>query len=193
MIFIISGPAGAGKKVIIDGLKDFFVTERIITTSTREMRPNESEGDPYYFVSKKKFKEMIKKGDFIEWALEMNDNYYGGTKKEVERVGRGNKVGVWEIEYKGVIAAKKLFPELKAILINAPLADLEFRLRDRDKDRATSKYIKERMDYNKEWLRHKDIYDYEVMNYDGQQKKAIADVVKIIKKELKKKKICNHE
>jgi guanylate kinase len=186
-LFIISGPAGAGKKVIIDGLKEFFDTERVITTSTRKIRPGELEGNPYYFVSKKKFKDMIKRSDFIEWALEQNDNYYGGTKKEVERVKQGDKVGIWEIEYKGVIAAKKIFPDLKAILINAPLSSLEQRLRDRDKDRATSKYIKERMSYTKEWLKHKNIYDYEVMNYDDRQKEAITAVIKIIKKELRQK------
>lgn len=182
-LFIISGPAGAGKKGIIEGLSEFFDTQRIITTSTREKRPGESEGDPYYFVSKEKFKEMIKSGEFIEWALEQNDNYYGGTKKEVERILQSEKIGIWEIEYKGVISAKKTFPQIKAILINAPLDSLEKRLRNRDKG-YSEKYIQERMDYTKEWLKHKDIYDYEVMNFDDRQNEATEEVVEIIKKEL---------
>lgn len=181
-LFIISGPAGAGKKGIIEGLNKFFATQRIITTSTRDKRPGESEGDPYYFVSKEKFQEMIKSGEFIEWALEQNNNYYGGTKKEVERVLSGDKIGIWEIEYKGVMAAKKIFPQIKAILISAPLESLEKRLRGRDQG-ASEKYIQERMEYTKEWLRHKDIYDYEVINHDNRQNEAISEVVKIIKKE----------
>lgn len=182
-LFIISGPAGVGKKAIIEGVKKIFDAQRIITTSTRKPRPGESEGDPYYFISKKEFKDKIKKGDFIEWALEMNGNYYGGTKEEVEKVLNSDRIGIWEIEYKGVISAKKTFPEIIAILINAPLDSLEKRIRSRDTDRATEEYMKERMDYNKEWLKNKDIYDYEVMNYDDKQDKALAQVADIIKKE----------
>jgi guanylate kinase len=183
-LFIISGPAGAGKNGIIQAVIEALGAERIITTSTRPIRPTETEGRPYYFVSKEKFQEMIAAGEFVEWALEQNGNYYGGTKKEVERIMNGDKVGVWEIEYQGVMAAKKIFKGLKAILINAPLASLEQRLRARDADRATEEYIKERMEYTKEWLKHKDIYDFEVMNYDGRQDEAIEKTLEIIKKEL---------
>lgn len=184
-LFIISGPAGAGKSGIIDAIIAAFSAERIITTSTRPMRPGETEGRPYYFVSKEKFKEMIEAGEFVEWALEQNGNYYGGAKKEAERVMKSEKIGIWEIEYQGVIAAKKIFPGLKAILINAPLESLEKRLRERDADRATEEYVKERMDYTKEWLKHKEIYDFEVINYDGRQGEAIEKTLEIIKNELK--------
>lgn len=185
-LFIISGPAGAGKNGIIEAVIAALDAERVVTTSTRPIRPGEAEGRPYYFISKERFQEMIAAGEFVEWALEQNGNYYGGTKKEVERIINGDKIGVWEIEYQGVIAAKKIFKGLKAILINAPLESLERRLRERDVDRATEEYVKERMEYTKKWLKHKDIYDFEVMNYDGRQAEAIEKTLEIIRNELKR-------
>ncbi|PIR95197.1 guanylate kinase, partial [Candidatus Falkowbacteria bacterium CG10_big_fil_rev_8_21_14_0_10_37_6] len=50
-IFIISGPSGAGEDSVIDGLKKLLPIERVITTTTRAMRKNESQGNPYYFIS----------------------------------------------------------------------------------------------------------------------------------------------
>ncbi|NOQ68396.1 guanylate kinase, partial [Patescibacteria group bacterium] len=47
----------------------------------------------------------------------------------------------------------------------------------------SEKFIQRRMDYAKEWLKHKDIYDYEVVNYEGKLDEAISEVKDIILKE----------
>jgi len=57
---------------------------------------------------------------------------------------------------------------------------LEDRIRRRDN--ASEDYIKERMEYTKEWLKHKDIYDYEIINKEGRLDEAIKEVADIIKK-----------
>lgn len=183
-IFIISGPAGAGKSGIEKRLSEIFGAKKIITTSTRAMRPGESEGFPYYFVSKEEFQKKINTGEFIEWAHEQNDNYYGSTKTEIKRAFKSSGIFLWEIEYQGVINAKKLYPNIIAIMINAPLESLERRIRERDGARATPEYLANRMAYTKEWLKHKEIYDYEVVNFDGQQQEAVAKTAEIIKKEV---------
>ncbi len=180
-VFIISGPSGAGEDSIIEGLRDYFPIERIITTTTREKRRGETEGNPYYFISKEEFEEKIKNNCFIEYAYQYNGNIYGVTKEETERVAQSQKIGAWKIEYKGVIQAKKIFPEVVSILISVPdLKILENRIRRRDG--VSEEYLKERMEYTKEWLKHKDIYDYEVINHEGKLDQAIQEVAKIIEK-----------
>ncbi len=182
-VFIISGPSGAGEDSIIEGLRKYFPIERVITTTTREMRPGESQGNPYYFISHDEFKQKIKNGAFVEYALQYNENLYGVTKDEIERVENSGKIGAWKIEYKGVKTAKKIFPGIIAILISVPSLDiLEKRIRRRDD--ASEMYIKERMSYTKEWLKNKDIYDYEVVNNEGKLPKATKEVSQIIKKHL---------
>jgi guanylate kinase len=178
-IFIISGPSGAGEDSIIEGLAKHIDFERIKTTTTRDMRNGESQGNPYYFVSKGEFDEILKRGDFVEHAQQYNNNFYGVTKAELERIEKLKKVGIWKIEYKGVMTVKKMFPEIIAILINTvSLEVLENRIRTRDN--APEEYIQERMKYTKQWLKHKDLYDYEVINEDGQLEKAIMEVKGII-------------
>ena len=179
-IFIISGPSGAGEDSAIDGLKKHFPIERVITTSTRKARQGESQGNPYYFISQKEFQKNIDNNNFFEYAREYNDNYYGVTKKEITRVINSPKIGIWKIEYKGVISAKKLFPKIIAIFLNAPLKTLEKRIRSRGN--ITDEYVKERLNYTREWLKHKDIYDYEVINKQGKLNETIKKIADIINK-----------
>ena len=178
-LFIISGPSGAGEDSVIAGLKKIMPIERVITTTTRSPRPGESNGDPYYFVSSTEFQAGIEQKKFFEYAQEYNNNYYGVTFEEIERVKNSGRISIWKIEYKGVITAKKLLPDITAILINAPLKILEQRIRRRD--RVTEEFIAERMRYTEEWLKYKDIYDYEVINEEGKLAEAIQKVAEIIK------------
>jgi guanylate kinase len=178
-IVIISGPSGAGEDSIISAILKDLPAEKIITTTTRKMRSEDQEGGSYYFVSREKFKEGIAKNQYVEYAKEYNNNYYGVSEDELLRVARSGKIGIWKIEYKGVITAKKLFPQIKAIFINAPLEDLKRRIKKRDN--FSNAYLEERMNYTKEWLKHKDIYDYEIENSDGNLAKAIRDCKKLLK------------
>jgi guanylate kinase len=177
-LFIVSGPSGAGEDSIIEGIKMVMPIERVITTTTREMRPGESIANPYYFISKNEFVEGVENDNFVEFAKEYNNNYYGATKDEIERVKKCDKIGIWKIEYKGVITAKKLFPNIKAILINAPLRTLARRIRMRDD--ASDEFVKERMRYTEEWLKHTHVYDYIINNTDGNLDKSIKKLQKII-------------
>ena len=180
-LFIISGPSGAGQDSVIEGLKKFIPIERVITTTTRKMRSGESDGNPYYFISKEEFARGIKENIFFEYAEEYNDQFYGVTKKEIERVLSCGKIGIWKIEYKGVITVKKLMPDVISIFIMTPtLKDIEKRLLKRGESKE---FIKERMVYTKEWLKHKDVYDYEVINYGNRLDKAVDKVKKIILEE----------
>ena len=179
-IFIISGPSGAGEDSIISGLEKQLPVERIVTTTTRTMREGEVEGESYYFFTKEEFEKNLEKGEFVEHAKQYNGNLYGVTKSEFKRVQESGKIGIWKIEYKGVITVKKAYPEIKAIFVNAATLEiLEKRIRNRDN--VSDEYIKERMEYTKQWLKHVDIYDYTVINEQGKLDEAIEKVVEIIK------------
>jgi len=183
-IFIISGPSGAGEDSVIEGLKKYLKIERVITASTRPMRAGESEDNPYRFISKKEFQEKIKRGDMAEYAQEYNGNFYGADKNELERVKNSGRIGIWKIEYKGVITAKKKYPEIKSIFIAPPsLEILEKRILQRDQD-ASPEYLKERKKYTEEWLKHRDIYDYKVVNEEGELEETVKKVIEIIKSNL---------
>lgn len=181
-VVIISGPSGAGEDSVIDGLSKYATVNRIITTTTRAMRPGESEGNPYYFVSKEEFEAKIANNEMVEWAKEYNDNLYGVTLAELERVSSLPGIAPWKIEYKGVMTAKKLFPDITSIFLMAESLDI---LADRIRSRSnvTEEYIAERMAYTEEWLKHEDIYDYKVINRQGKLDEAVREIVEILQKE----------
>ncbi len=179
-LFIISGPSGAGEDSIIAGLREQIPHVHVaITTTTRAPREGESEGNPYYFTDKNTFRAKIDAGAMAEWAQHYNDNYYGVTTDELNRIQRDG-IGIWKIDYKGVAHAKKMFPGIVAIFIMAEdLATLERRIRSRGN--VSEAYVKERMDYSREWLKHTDLYDYKVINATDKLDDAVTQVLDIIK------------
>ncbi len=178
-IFIISGPSGAGEDSVIEGLKKYFNIERVITTTTREMRAGERQGRPYYFISKEKFREGIKRGEFFEYAEEDKHNFYGVTHKEIKRAKNSDKIVIWKVDYKGVLNLKKIMPEIPAVLINAPLDIIEKRIKNRGK--VSEEFVRQRIDYAKGWFENKSAFDYVVENEEGKLKETVLKVAKIIK------------
>ena len=181
-LFIISGPSGAGEDSVIEGLKKFLPIERVITTTTRKKRSDVFAEDPYYFISKEEFEKGISESKFFEYAEEYNNQFYGVTKKEIERVIESGKIGIWKIEYKGVITIKKLMPEIISIFIMT--SSLEIMKQRLLKRRESEEFVRQRMDYTKEWLKHKDIYDYEVVNHEGKLDETVEEVKGIILGEI---------
>jgi guanylate kinase len=177
-IFIVTGPAGAGEDSIIKKLKEHIDFDKIVTTTSRPIRTEDKEGISYYFISKEEFKKRIAENRFFEYALEDNGNYYGGTYNELTRVNKSKKPVIWKIDYKGVINAKKLVPEAKSIYIYIPPELIEKRLKTRG---DSPEIIKSRIEYAKGWYENEHIFDYKVINEEGNLDKAVREVVEIIK------------
>lgn len=180
-IFIISGPSGAGEDSVIQGLKAKNADIHVVTTTTtRTMRSGETEGNPYHFVTVQQFQDLIAQDALVEWAQHYNGQYYGVTHKAFDDITSQGNIALWKIDYKGVLTAKKIFPNIIAVFLMAEsLEVLEERIRRRSD--VTEDYVIERMAYTKEWLQHTDIYDYTVINRQGHLNDAISDIEKIIR------------
>ena len=182
-IFIISGPSGAGEDSIIEGLKSIFPVERIVTTTTREMRPGEIEGKSYYFISHEEFQKSIAENKFFEHAELDRNNLYGVTFQEIERVEKLDKIILWKIDYKGVLNAKKLLLEVISIFIDVPPEVIRQRIKKRDN--ASEEFIQKRLAYAQGWYDNRDKFNYVVKNEDGKLDEAIQKVAEIIKAHAK--------
>jgi len=181
-IFIISGPSGAGEDSVIEELQKSLQFNRVITTVTRKPRKGETNGNPYYFISVDEFKKIIDNDGFIEWAIVYGD-YRGCTKKEIERLFDEKKPVFWKVDWQGVKSIKEIIPEAISIFIAPPSYDvLEQRLIKRGKD--SKETIKEREKFTRNWLDHKDIYDYVVINKEGKFEETVKKAKKIISQEL---------
>ncbi|NIG99265.1 MAG: guanylate kinase [Buchnera aphidicola (Periphyllus acericola)] len=164
-IFIISAPSGTGKSSLI---KAFLKKEKIIKVklsisfTTRLIRPNEKNGIDYYFISKKKFKCMIKKNKFLEYAKVFN-NYYGTSLKNTKKILVSGKNILFDIDWKGARQIKKIYPHSKSIFLIPPSKkELLKRLYKRNQD--TKLVILKRMKNFLKEMKHYLEYDYLIIN-----------------------------
>ncbi len=183
-IFVIYGPSGSGQDSVIEGVAKQIAIERVITTVTRPMRSTESQGHPYYFISREEFEKEIKQSSLLEYVEKYLGVYYGVTTKEVERIAKSGKVGIWKVDFEGARNLKQRFPELTVIFINAHLDIIEERLRKRGD--ITEEDLQARLSHIREWLPKK-TYDYKVENEEGKLDQTIEQVAHIIKEHTEKK------
>ena len=100
ILLILSSPSGAGKTTLSKKIQQKYFNFKIsVSHTTRSPRDNEVDGVDYYFVDKKKFKELVEKKSFYEHA-KIFDNFYGTSKKEVNSIIKTNDI-LFDIDWQG--------------------------------------------------------------------------------------------
>lgn len=170
-LFIVSGPSGAGKTTLINRARQDL--ERLgvplhfsVSHTTRQCRSGEIEGRDYYFVADSGFDQMIRSGEFIEWA-HVHGQMYGTSRQEVlTRLGRGEDV-ILDIDVQGarqVAENAELRPHSLSLFVFPPsFAALEQRLE------ARAANTREQIEMRLEKARHEieqglTFYDYVLIN-----------------------------
>jgi guanylate kinase len=106
---VLVGPSGVGKgrlvKALLKDYNRFFV--KIVTHTTRSPRPDEIEGKSYHYVKNETFHEMVRNGEFLEWA-KVHDNFYG-TSIQAWKAGQLNgKISIMEIDVQGAQTVRRI-------------------------------------------------------------------------------------
>ncbi len=134
-LIVFSAPSGSGKTTIVRHLLELekLNLEFSISATSREKRGTEVDGEDYYFLSTKEFKNKIKNDEFLEWEEVYRDNFYGTLKTEVERIWAKGKNVIFDIDVSGGLRIKRKFPEeTLAIFVKPPSIDeLKIRLKKR--------------------------------------------------------------
>ncbi|MDB4241380.1 guanylate kinase [Polaribacter sp.] len=134
-LFVFSAPSGSGKTTIVRHLlqQERFNLAFSISATSREPRGFEKDGEDYYFISLRDFKDKIKEDAFLEWEEVYRDNFYGTLKTEVERIWAQKKHVIFDIDVVGGLRIKKKFPEnTLSVFVKPPSVDeLKIRLKKR--------------------------------------------------------------
>ena len=164
IILVLSSPSGAGKTTLVKLLsksRDFHIS---ISHTTRKSRINEIQGKDYHFVDNNEFENLIKKGEFLEYAKVFN-HFYGSTKTPVINNLKNGKNVIFDIDWQGAeqIKNKKLEYKLITFFVLPPSKKVLFdRLSNRDmKDKLIAE---ERMKVFSKDIQHWKNYDYVVIN-----------------------------
>ena len=164
IMLILSSPSGAGKTTLVRLLsknRDFHIS---ISHTTRKSRINEIQDEDYHFVDNDKFKNLITKDEFLEYAKVFN-HFYGTTKTPVINNLKNGKNVIFDIDWQGAeqIKNKKLEYKLLTFFVLPPSKKVLFdRLSNRDmKDKLIAE---ERMKVFSKDIQHWKNYDYVVIN-----------------------------
>lgn len=134
-LFVFSAPSGSGKTTIVRHLlqQERFNLAFSISATSREPRGFEKDGEDYYFISLRDFKDKINEDAFLEWEEVYRDNFYGTLKTEVERIWAQKKHVIFDIDVVGGLRIKKKFPEnTLSVFVKPPSVDeLKIRLKKR--------------------------------------------------------------
>jgi len=124
-IILITAPSGSGKTSIVNHLmKKFPQLAFSVSATTRAPRDNEKNGQHYYFITEKEFREKIHNKEFLEWEMVYEGKYYGTLKSDIERIWKENKIPVLDIDVQGAIHVQQQYPvNTIAIFIQAPSAE----------------------------------------------------------------------
>ena len=177
-LIIITGPSGVGKgtivKELLDKDKDIWLS---ISATTRSPRMGEKNGENYYFISDKKFKDMIDKKEFLEWA-QFAGNFYGTPLSTVNEKIEMGFIVLLEIEVEGAKQIKEKFPEALSIFLLPPSKEeLEKKIRNRGTEKEEA--IKRRLSRANYEIASSDKFDFVLTNHDVNE--TVKGIFKIIK------------
>ena len=131
-VFVVTGPSGAGKGTLIKALAERLdVLEVAVSATTRPLRPGETDGVEYHFLTETEFVRRVDAGAFIEHVEYVSGKRYGTLRSELDRIAARGRVCVLELELEGALRIQDEVPGSVTVFIAADVDELERRLRER--------------------------------------------------------------
>jgi guanylate kinase len=185
-LVIFSAPSGSGKTTVVQHLlkemKDNLGFS--VSATTRKKRPNETDGNDYYFLEEDDFRQKLANNEFLESEEVYKGLYYGTLFSEVKRVWDNEKAIVFDVDVKGGLNIKKQFRDKAlAVFLRPPSIEvLMERLRKRDTE--VEHHLQERIDKANYELEFEKDFDIVIINDDLNV--TLAEAERVVKEFLGK-------
>ncbi|MEK7601701.1 MAG: hypothetical protein AAB480_04180 [Patescibacteria group bacterium] len=184
-VVVIAGPSGSGKNAIIgEILKRYPNCERLVTATTRKMRPGEVDGIDYHFFTMERFDAEMSNGNIPEHRFVPSlETYYGIYIPDLERRLAEGHIVFAQVDIEGAQLLKKRYKATSIFIMPESIEQFRGRLRTRNPE-WSQKEFDERMKITEDELRvHAPQYDYRVINADGSLLETVNRVIEILRKE----------
>ena len=176
-LLVLSGPSGSGKGTVSEALmkkNDEVIYSTSVTTRTP--RPNEVDGENYFFRTIEEFEDMVKNDELLEHAF-VHTNYYGTPKEFVFNEIDKGEIVLLEIDVQGALQIKEKYKEAVFIFLLPPTMD-ELKNRIVKRGTESEEDINTRFSNAFKELDFVGEYDYFVVNAEVSQ--AVKDIENII-------------
>ena len=182
LVLILSGLSGVGKDTVLIKLEQSgFPPLHITTLTTRPKRANEIDGEHYHFVSDGEFQEMIADNELLEHAL-VYGNSYGVPKGPVKEALENGQDVIIKVDVQGAVTIKKIIPEAVFIfLVPASMEEMITRLKQRSTE--SEEELELRIKTAESEMKHLPLFDYAVVNRQGEVNRAVSDIKAIYRAE----------
>jgi guanylate kinase len=163
LLFVVSAPSGTGKTTVVERLVHDLPDLALSRSYTsRTVRPGETDGVDYNFVSRARFEEMLAADAFLEWA-DVFGNLYGTCAVDAERDLSQGRDLVLVIDVQGARQVRQRCRDTVGVFVMPPsFAVLEQRLRGRSKD--TEEAMQRRLETARAEVAAFTEYDYVIVN-----------------------------
>ena len=179
LLIVMSGPSGVGKDAVLARMRaSGYPLEYITTVTTRRYRAKERNKVDYHFVSTEQFQEIISRNELLEWA-NVYGNWYGVPKQSVKQaLDRGQDIIV-KVDVQGAATIKKILPQAVFIFLMPPSTEeLITRLKQRHTESSFNLAL--RIETAEEEIKQLPLFDYMVINRQGEIDLAVSDIKAII-------------
>jgi guanylate kinase len=165
LLYVLSAPSGAGKTTLCRALRRYFpALAYSVSYTTRTPRTGEADGQDYYFISVREFKQGIANGRWAEWA-QVHGQYYGTSAAWISGTLATGVDILMDIDVQGARQIVQRFANAVTIFILPPSMEiLSQRLKSRRSDDDAT--IALRLKNARHELAQKDFYQYQVVNDD---------------------------
>lgn len=179
LLFVVSGPSGAGKDTLVDALRARLPRLRYsVSATTRAPRAGEREGEHYFFLEREEFERRIAAAGFLEWR-EYNGNLYGTPRDFVEQTLTDGYDLVMKPEVNGALAVRKAFPDAVLIFL-APDKFSLLRARLLARRTETNEEIAARLEIAHQEFKYVRSFDYIVINEESRSEEAVKDLQAVL-------------
>jgi guanylate kinase len=176
-LVIIIGPSAGGKTTIVDKALELHPSAvRLVTTTTRAMRPGEVDGVHYHFLDRPTFEQKLERGEFLEHN-EFDGNLYGSSRIILEKMLREHDLVFAVLDVNGARKALHAFPEATSIFIRPDSID---QLRKRHEERGkTPDEVQWRLARAREEIAQAHDFGHVLTNHEGDVDGSVAEVLRI--------------
>ncbi|HAY98073.1 MAG TPA: guanylate kinase [Mesotoga sp.] len=163
IVFVISGPSGAGKtsilKVVLEANSDLDFS---VSYTTRKRRPTEVDGKDYIFVTQDEFRRLREEEEFLEWA-KVHGNHYGTSRTQVRKSVDSGRDILLDVDIQGAMSVMRELTDAVYIFVAPPsYGELVKRLEARGTENTES--LKVRLEDAKWELEQVKHFQYLVVN-----------------------------
>lgn len=182
LLIVISGPSGVGKDTVIDRMKERGLPFRfVVTATTRPQRPEEIEGEDYFFIDRQEFERMIDDDELFEYAIVYED-YKGVPKRQVQEAFASGEDVIMRVDVQGAETIRKKCPDALLIFLSTrDEEELIMRLKARRTESEQS--LRLRIKTARQEFETIDSFDYYVVNEGGKLDQTVDTILAIIQSE----------